>query len=78
MSGGTVQEKKLFGEICVERGFVTSQDVGKALAVQAGLRKDGKPHKLIGIIMHEMGMLDNSQLIAVIKEMDNRSKLARH
>ena len=71
-----MNEKKLFGEICVELGYLTHADVEKALAIQRQLARDGKPHKLIGIIMHESGMLDNDHLIKALKAMDSRAKLA--
>lgn len=75
--GGGMHPRRLFGEICVEIGVASRKDVDKALAVQEQLRKDGKQHKMIGLIMHEQQMLSNDDLIRVLKEMDIRNKLTK-
>ncbi len=56
-----------FGERAVAMGFVTDDQVREALAVQAALPKEGKKHKLLGLILHHAGALTNDQLIRVIK-----------
>ena len=65
------QTKKLkkFGEIAVEKGYVTSQDVQKALSIQRSLRKEGE-NELIGIIMLKQDMLTNEQLIDILQYYD--------
>jgi len=47
-------------------GFVSWEQVEKALAVQKKLRERGVD-KLIGMIMIEMEMLDTTQLLSVLK-----------
>lgn len=62
--------KKRFGEIAVRAGFITPNDVQKALTRQKEIASNGRPHKLIGIIMLEMGLLSNAQLIHILKELE--------
>ncbi|MEW6357686.1 MAG: hypothetical protein AB1696_15245 [Planctomycetota bacterium] len=64
------EKKKRFGEIAVRAGFVTDQDVHRALARQKEIASNGGNHKLIGIIMLELGMLSNAQLIHILKELE--------
>lgn len=58
-----------FGEIAAELGFVTPEQVDSALAHQGGLAKSGAPHKLIGVIMIEMGAMNTMQVVRVLKTM---------
>ena len=66
-----MKQKKLkkFGEIAVEKGYVTSEDVQKALAYQRSIRKKGE-NELIGIIMLKHEMLTNEQLIDILQYYD--------
>ena len=66
------QKKKRFGEVAVRAGFVTTGDVTSALSRQKEIAANGGKHKLIGIIMLEMGLLDNAQLIHVLKELETQ------
>lgn len=59
-----------FGAVAVRLGFATPKQVAKALKIQQGLKQQRKKHKLIGLIMLEMDVLDTTQLIAVLKEME--------
>ena len=61
---------KKFGEIAVDKGFATTQDVDKALKHQAEIRAGGE-NELIGIIMLKMGMLTNEQLIDILRYYDH-------
>lgn len=55
-----------FGLRAVRMGFVSWDQVEKALAVQKKLRERGI-HRLIGMIMIELEMLDTTQLLSVLK-----------
>ena len=59
-------EQKKFGEIAVEKGFASQEDVNKALKIQKELRENGEK-VLIGIIMLTNEMLTNEQLIDILK-----------
>jgi len=59
-----------FGQVAVNLGFCTPQDVKKALAVQKELAAAGEPHKLVGMILLERGVISTTQLIQVLKYCD--------
>ena len=64
--GGGKPAREPFGARAVRMGFVSWEQVEKALAVQKKLRERGVD-KLIGMIMIEMEMLDTTQLLSVLK-----------
>ena len=61
------KKTKPFGEIAIGMGFSTKEDVDKALEIQRQLKERKEPHKLIGMIMLEEGMIDTSQLIEILR-----------
>jgi hypothetical protein len=62
-------KKGLFGEIAVRLGFVTQREVKSALKKQKELKQDNK-HRLIGLIMLDMGIIDTTGLISILKEIN--------
>lgn len=67
--------KKLrFGELVVRAGHVKAEAVEKALALQRKRDEVGESHKLLGIILLEMGELSNDQLIDTLKRMQRSSQ----
>jgi len=64
---------KKFGEIAVEKGYVTEEDVAAALALQQELAGEGK-QELIGIIMLQQGMITNEQLIDILRYYDDEKR----
>lgn len=75
-----MRNRELFGEVAVRLGFAKPKDVQVALKVQEAERAAKGKHRLIGLIMLEKGLLDNSQLIEVLKEIEaqqnHRSRIA--
>jgi len=68
---------ELFGQVAVRKGFVRSEDVEGALARQREITAQGHPHKLIGMIMLEMGVLGTTELIEVLRDMNLPGVVAR-
>lgn len=62
------QQRKLFGDVVLELGFVTRAQLEQALKMQAEQDARGE-HKLLGVVMLEAGLLTPDQLIRVLKEM---------
>lgn len=62
--------RKLFGEMALEKGYCTKNDVDKALQIQSALEKDGEGRKMLGLIMLEETMIDNAQFIEILMELD--------
>ncbi len=55
-----------FGVRAVAMGFVTAEQVEKALAVQRTLDKNGQ-HHLIGMLMVDLEMLSTTQLLSILR-----------
>jgi len=62
-------DREPFGQVAVRRGYVTQQQVNEALSRQRDIVAGAQAHKLIGMIMLEMGALGTSELIEVLREM---------
>lgn len=63
-----------FGEAIVAAGLVDPEVVEKALEIQRQRDAIGESHKLLGLIMLEMGAISNEQLIATLKAMQKSSR----
>lgn len=57
----------LFGEVAIRLGFVRPADVERALRLQQEEVDAGKPHRLLGIVMLQEGMLTGAQLIEILR-----------
>ncbi len=68
---GVKAARKLFGEMAVHKGYCTRRDVAKALKIQADRLKAGKPPKMLGLIMLEETIIDNSQFIDLLRDLDH-------
>lgn len=71
-------QKELFGQLALRAGFVTERQLQKALQRQKEIVAQGGPHKLIGLLMVEMGYLSTAQLIALLKEAQLDTTLHSH
>jgi hypothetical protein len=69
-TNGATPPREPFGQVAVRKGYVTQQQVSDALARQKELAQTGAAHKLIGMIMLEMGALGTTELIEVLREMN--------
>ncbi len=66
-----------FGEAAVLAGFVDTATVTEALELQRDRDGIGESHKLLGMILHEMGAISNDQLIDTLKRMNGSSQVLR-
>ena len=62
--------KRLFGRVAVGKGFVTEFQIDSALRQQRKLGEEGAKHKLIGMVLLEMGALGTTELIDILKILD--------
>ena len=67
---GSRSPREPFGQVAVRKGFVTQDQVEAALGRQRSISDAGTAHKLIGMIMLEMGALGTTELIDVLREMN--------
>lgn len=56
-----------FGAMAVERGFITTGQLGKAVSVQMKLDLERGIHRLLGEILVEMGFMTVSQVDEVLQ-----------
>jgi hypothetical protein len=57
---------RLFGEVALEERFVTSDQLLEALTIQAKDRVEGKPERLLGQILLELGYMSEMQIASVL------------
>ncbi|MEW6027145.1 MAG: hypothetical protein AB1599_07620 [Planctomycetota bacterium] len=70
-----MKRKELFGETAVRLGLCTKQQVKSALKKQKDLKERRLKHRLIGLIMLDMDILDTTGLITILKEINSSSVL---
>ena len=57
---------KFFGEVALEKKFVTSEQLYEALTLQARAKVDGKAEKLLGQVLLELGYMSEDQIRQVL------------
>ena len=62
----TDRYRKLFGQVALEEGFITREQLLEALEVQKQRKASGKSDKLLGQILIELGYLDTQQAQRII------------
>jgi len=74
--GGSMRiERRLkFGELAIMAGYVQDQAVQQALKTQRERDGIGESHKLLGLILLEMGAISNEQLIDTLRRMNEASQ----
>ncbi len=65
--------EKRFGVIAVKKGFITSDQLVEALAVQVAEDISTGDHDLIGKILFEQGIITMEQIDDVLKTMDKKT-----
>lgn len=65
-----MDEKRLFGEIAIQKNFVTVAQVKQALEIQREMRRAGEGHKLIGVLLVELGYLSPARVVEVLEAYD--------
>jgi hypothetical protein len=58
--------ERRFGIIAVEEGFITHEELLKALSAQVMDDLEGKPHRLIGEILHDQGAMTRATIAEVL------------
>jgi len=66
-----VNERRLFGEIAISEGLLSKEQLLQALNRQVKLRRQGKGHKLLGVLLVEMGLLTPDGVFRVLQVFDN-------
>ncbi len=66
------EHEKRFGLIAVGKGFITLEQLIKAMQIQVTEDVERLKHRLIGEILIEMDAMNSSQIMEVLNSMDNR------
>lgn len=67
--------KKRFGEIAVEKDFITEDQLNKALNIQRQEDLKGLDHRLIGSVLYQFGYMTSEQVIEVLRVLETQLKL---
>ena len=57
---------KMFGEVAFELGFVTTDQLYKALTIQARDEVEKRPYRSLGQILIDLGHMDEKQVLEVL------------
>jgi hypothetical protein len=62
--------KRMFGEMAVRKGYCSQEDIDEALEKQAEMEDHEQHHKMLGLILLQEGMIDNTQFIDLLMDLD--------
>jgi len=62
------RQSPLFGEVALEKGYVTIPQLYQALTVQARLEVRDEPYQFLGEILTEFGYMTEPQVLDVLHE----------
>lgn len=62
--------RKMFAEMAVRKEYCTQEDVDAALAKQAEMEDHEQHHKMLGLILLQDGIIDNTQFIDLLMDLD--------
>nr|WP_320191287.1 hypothetical protein [uncultured Desulfobacter sp.] len=65
------RQKKRFGTIAVEKGFISKDDLAAAIRIQTDENISKGQHRLLGRILMEQGLLTKEQVYQVLDAMNN-------
>ena len=69
-NGTTATKKARFGEAAIEAGYLRAETLERALEIQRERDGIGESHKLLGLVLLEMGAISSEQLIATLKQIN--------
>ncbi len=70
----SVKYSRRFGTIAVEMGFATIDDIKEALDEQSDDDLSHRPHRLLGRILLENGLMSAKEMEAVLEELFKEEK----
>lgn len=65
-----------FGQIAVEKGFITVEQLKQALSEQVDDDISNRRHRLIGTILFEKDWITTQQIDIILHEMSRRSRVS--
>ena len=67
-------QPRLFGEVALDRGYVTVANLYEALTIQARLEVEQEPYRFLGEILGELGYMTEKQVLEVLNELHKEEK----
>ncbi len=68
-------DRKLFGEVAFEKGYVTTEDLYEALTIQAKAEVTGRPYMFLGQILVDLGRMTEAQVLEVLSVLHTAESL---
>ncbi len=65
-TGALKDRYKFFGEVALEKRYVTAEQLYEALTIQARDKVDGRAERLLGQILLELGHMNEEQIRQVL------------
>jgi len=62
--------RKMFAEMAVRQGYCSKEDIKGALKKQAEMEDHEQHHKMLGLILLQEGIIDNTQFIDLLMDLD--------
>ncbi len=69
------KKRKKFGEIAIEKGLASRQDINEALRIQKEYDEKHKIHKEIGAILTEKGVFTPDDVKTILEEQKDQISL---
>ncbi len=71
------QYKPRFGDIAIDKGFVTEKQINEAITEQDVDALFNKPHRFVGSILFEHGWITKKQIDIVVNELYEQEELMK-
>ena len=68
------EQPRLFGEVALEKGYVSVADLYEALTIQARLEAAQEPYRFLGEILSALGHMSEKQVLEVLNELHKEEK----
>ena len=68
------EQPRLFGEVALEKGYVSVADLYEALTIQARLEAAQEPYRFLAEILSELGQMSEKQLLEDLIELHKEEK----
>ncbi len=62
-------ERRMFGEVAFEKGYISVEQLYEALSIQARDEVRGRPYRFLGQILIDLGYMTEKQVLDVLNEL---------
>jgi hypothetical protein len=70
--------RRMFGEVAFEKGYISSEHLYEALAIQARAEVLGRPYRFLGQILIDLGAMTEKQVLEVLNEIHMPETVREH